>query len=62
MLQVPKDVQTVRVAAALQAYTQITLSSDELQDARDKLVRFFGAGAPVEDLKGPEDWVITRNF
>jgi hypothetical protein len=62
VLQVPKDVQTVRVTAALQAYTEITLSSDELQDSRDKLVRFFRAGAPVEDLKGPEDWVITRNF
>lgn len=63
VLQVPKEVASVRVAAALQAYSYFNLAAagvgDVLRYLGERVANFFRAGAPVRDT---QEWDISRSL
>jgi hypothetical protein len=63
VLQVPKDVTNVRIAAALQAYSFFNLAAagigDVLRYLGERVASFFKAGAPVRDT---QEWDISRSL
>lgn len=63
VLQVPKEVDSVRIAAALQAYSYFNLAAAGLGEALrylgERVANFFRAGAPVRDT---QEWDISRSL
>lgn len=63
VLQVPKGVASVRIAAALQAYSYFNLAAagigDVLRYLGERVANFFRAGAPVRDT---HEWDISRSL
>lgn len=63
VLQVPKEVKQVRIAAALQAYHHFNLWAASLSSVIDyfgkRLANFFRQGAPIRD---EQMWDITPNI
>lgn len=63
VLKVPKEVTSVRIAAALQAYSYFNLAAaglgDVLRYLGERVANFFRAGAPVRDA---QEWDISRSL
>lgn len=62
VLKVPREVQAVKIAAALQAYHHLTLAApvwDALTYAGERILNFFRRGAPKPDTI---TWDITKSL
>jgi hypothetical protein len=62
LLQVPNQVKKLKIAAALQAYSKVILDDNLIEYLTRKVASFFKAGAPIQDIKTPDDWDITKRL
>ncbi len=62
ILQVPKSIASVRIAAAMQAYSEVRLADRILRLFRPNVKRYLEAGAPIPDQRTPDQWDITAKL
>jgi hypothetical protein len=62
VLQVPNEVETVKIAAELHTHSKVTLHDDVLRFLIGKVKSFFEQGAPIRNIKRPDEWDITTSL